>query len=112
MTRELAEACFEQFRVLLGATREPHWIIEQLELTGFDPGAVSGGARWFNTFKEHGGVQVVFVSALPAARMVAASLAFAVHAKISACDTLAAAYERAGVSSREARFSLLPGSGR
>ena len=110
MTRDIAEATYEQFRGMIAATAEPHWIIEQLELTGFDPGAVSAGARWFNTFKERGGQQVIFVSALPAARMVAASLAFAVHAKISACDTLAAAYQRAGVSPSEVRLSVLPKS--
>lgn len=111
MTRDLAEERYEEFRGWVAVTAEPHWIIEQLELTGFDPGAVSAGARWFNTFKERGGHQVIFVSALPAARMVAASLAFAVHAKISACDTLAVAYERAGVSPTEVRLSVLPNLG-
>ncbi len=90
---------------------KPAWIIEQLELTGFDPGAVPSGARWFASFKERGGEQLVFVSALSAARMVAASLAFAAHAKISVCETLKEAYERAGVGAIEARansFSFRP----
>ena len=38
-------------------------------------------------------------------RMVAASLAFAAHAKISACDSLAEAYARAGVKGTR---SILP----
>jgi len=106
MTRELAEQNYKQFQSLVVALKEPHWIIEQLELTGFEPGAVPAGARWFNTFKECGGQQVIFVSALAAARMVAASLAFAAHAKISSCDTLQSACERAGVKAPEPRSSL------
>jgi len=108
MTRDLAEEQHERFRALVSATTTPHWIIEQLELTGFDPGAVPAGARWFNTFKDRGGQQVIFVSALSAARMVAASLAFAAHAKISACETLNEAYERAGLSAAQLRPSVIP----
>jgi hypothetical protein len=107
MTRVLAELQYEQFRQLVVGTEKPAWIIEQLELTGFDPGAVPAGARWFGTFKDRGGEQVIFVSALSAARMVAASLAFAVHAKISACETLKEAYERAGLGVVEPRPSVL-----
>lgn len=107
MTRLLAEQRFEQFRSSLAATQQPAWIIEQLQLTGFDPGAVPAGARWFGAFKERGGQQVIFVSALSAARMVAASLAFAVHAKISSCETLLEAYERTGLGNVEPRRSSL-----
>lgn len=111
MTRVLAEQQYDHFRTLLFGIKTAHWIIEQLELTGFDPGAVPAGARWFNAFRERGGEKVIFVSALPAARMVAASLAFAAHAKISSCDSLKEAYERAGVGTVEVRpsvFSLKP----
>lgn len=107
MTRLMAEQRFDQFRLAIVGMQKPAWIIEQLELTGFDPGAVPSGARWFGAFKERGGEQVVFVSPLSAARMVAASLAFAVHAKISACETLKEGYERAGLGNVEPRPSLL-----
>lgn len=106
MTRVLAEQMYEQFRSAVVETQNPAWIIEQLELTGFDPGAVPAGARWFGTFKDRGGEQVIFVSPLSAARMVAASLAFAVHAKISACETLKEAYDRVGLAAVEPRPSM------
>jgi hypothetical protein len=106
MTRILTEQMFDQFRGLVSEVPNASWIIEALELTGFDPGAVSGGARWFGAFKERGGDRVIFVSQLSAARMVAASLAFAVHAKISSCETLKEAYERAGLGNVEPRLSL------
>jgi len=106
MTRILAEQRYEQFRSSIASTTSPSWIIDQLELSGFDPGAVSAGARWFGTFKDRGGQQVIFVSNISAARMVAASLAFAVHAKISACDSLKEAYERVGLGAVEARPSV------
>lgn len=107
VTRALAEGQFEQFRVLVAATPKPGWIIELGELTGFDPGAVSAGARWFSVFKDRGGERVLFVSASSAVRMVAASLAFAVHAKIASYDTLKDAYEAVGLGNVEPRPSLL-----
>jgi len=107
MTRTLAEQQFEQFRSIIIGTTNPSWIIEQIELTGFDPGAVPAGARWFHSFKDRGGQQVIFVSHLSPARMVAAALAFAVHAKISACDSLKEAYVRAGLGAVEPRPSQL-----
>jgi hypothetical protein len=106
VTRVLAEQQFDQFRTLLVGTPKPTWIIEQLELTRFDPGAVQAGARWFGSFKDRGGEQVIFVSPISAARMIAASLAFAVHAKIFACDTLREAYDRAGLGNVEVRPSM------
>jgi hypothetical protein len=107
MTRALAEQQFDQFRSLVVETPRPAWIVEQLELTGFDPGAVPAGARWFSCFKDRGGEQVVIVSTLSAARMVAASLAFAVHAKVSCRETLKEAYELAGLGPMEPRASIL-----
>jgi hypothetical protein len=107
MSRILSEQMYEQFRTVVVETKTPAWIIEALELTGFDPGSVAAGARWFSTFKDRGGDQVIFVSPLSAARMVAASLAFAVHAKISACETLKEAYDRAGLGGVEPRPSML-----
>lgn len=98
MTRALAESRFEQFRQAMLTTKQPRWIIDQLELTGFDPAAVSAGSRWFESFRAREGELVVFVSRLPAAKMVAASLAFAVHTKIISCETLAKAYEHAGIA--------------
>jgi hypothetical protein len=115
MTSVLAERQFDQFRSLVIETPQPIWIIEQLELTGFDPGAVPAGARWFASFKDRGGERVMIVSLLSAARMVAASLAFAVHAKISCWDTLREAYESAGLGQVEPRpsaFSFIPPSRR
>lgn len=114
ITRILMESRFDQFRTLLTDTKNPIWIIECLELTGFDSGSVHSGARWFSAFKDRGGDRVLFVSHHSAARMVAASLAFAVHAKFSAVETLKDAYERAGLGAVEVRpslFTLSPPSG-
>lgn len=107
LTRVLAEKRFAQFRSTLLEVEQPTWIIEQLEVTGFDPGAVPAGARWFGSFKDRGGGQVIVVSTLSAAQMVAASLAFAVHAKISSCETLQEAYDRAGLVAVVPRPSIL-----
>lgn len=113
ITRLLAEERFEQFRSLTAEAPSPIWILEQEEMTGFDPDVVAVGARWFSAFKARGGELVICVSPLSAARMALASLAFAVHAKICACETLKEAYERAGlgaVDTRPSAYSLPPPS--
>ncbi len=115
MSRSLVEQRFDQFTSLLSGLSKPCWIVEQLELTGFHPCAVTAGARWFSAFKNRGGEQVVFVSQLAAARMTVSSLAFAVHAKLSWAETLREAYERTGLGAVEVRpsmFSLPPPSRR
>lgn len=105
-TRALAEQQFHQFNREVAVISNPIWIIEQLEMTGFDPGAVTTGARWFNSFKERGGKRVIIVSTLATARMAAVSLAFAVDAKSSCCETLKEAYEQAGIGQVEVRPSM------
>lgn len=97
VTQALAERKFDQFVLALGRVEKPRWIIDQLSLTGFDPGAVTTGSRWFTLFKEREGQQVIFVSHFPGARMIAASLAFAAHVGVAACGSLREAYERLNV---------------
>ena len=102
----MLERRFDQFRGELTGVVKPVWIIEQLELTGFEANAVTAAARWFSAFKDRGGERVISVSQLAAVRMAAATLAFAVHAKISNCATLSEAYELAGLGAVEVRPSL------
>ncbi|MDF3066634.1 MAG: hypothetical protein K0R38_2235 [Polyangiaceae bacterium] len=104
----MVERRFDQFRAELGGVCKPVWIVEQLELTGFDPSAVTAGARWFTAFKDRGGERIISVSQMAAARMVAATLAFAVHARLFNCGTLSEAYEQAGLGAVEIRPSLYP----
>lgn len=72
-----ADAKLEQFCEILQGMPNPKWVIDQLQMTGFAPGAVVAGGRWFRAFKERGGRDLAIVSELPAARMAASSLAFA-----------------------------------
>src|SRR3954468_16989272 len=75
----LCERTFEQFRARALSTTGASWIIDTLAISGFQPSAVQVGARWFDVFKARGGQQIIMVSDNSAVRMVAATLAFAVH---------------------------------
>ena len=108
VTAALCEATFEEFRAHAANTRGSPWIIETLAITGFQPGAVQVGARWFDVYKKQGGAQIIMVSDMSAVRMAAATLAFAVHIKVSSYRTLAEAYAHAGVEPRPARPSIDP----
>src|SRR5687767_1340518 len=83
ITAALCEAMFDEFRTHAVKTTGAPWIIDTLGITGFQPGAVQVGARWFDVFKKQGGAQIIMVSDMSAVRMAAATLAFAVHIKVS-----------------------------
>ncbi|RYZ03967.1 MAG: hypothetical protein EOO73_25245 [Myxococcales bacterium] len=110
-TRLLVEQRFDQFRTELSGVAEPVWIVESLELTGFEATTVAATARWYSAFKDRGGNHVIYVAALASVRMIGATLAFAVHAKLSNRATLSEAYEVAGLGAvdvRPSRYSLNP----
>lgn len=105
VTAPLCSKSFEQFRAVAVNATAATWIIDTLGITGFHPGAVQVGARWFDVFKTRGGEQIIMVSDNSAVRMAAATLAFAVHVKVSSHRTLAQAYEGAGLTPRVVRPS-------
>lgn len=105
VTAALCSKSFDQFRALAVNTTGATWIIDTLSITGFHPGAVQMGARWFDVFKTRGGEQIVMVSDNSAVRMAAATLAFAVHVKVSSHRTLAEAYDGAGLKPQVVRPS-------
>ena len=111
VTGPLCEARFEQFREQATAVTGAPWIIETLEMTGFHPSAVQQGARWFDVFKQQGGSEIIMVSSMGAVRMAAATMAFAVHIKISCVKEMASAYEKAGLGRRSispSEYSMPP----
>jgi hypothetical protein len=112
----LCEARFEQFRLSALRTERAPWLIDTLDITGFHPSAVQVGARWFDVFKQQGGSEIIMVSSMSAVRMAAATLAFAVHVKVTSFKEMNEAYEHAGLGHRSLRpseysFSPPPKSG-
>jgi hypothetical protein len=105
VTGPLCTATFEQFRARAATTSGGTWIIDTLEVTGFQPSAVQVGARWFEVFKAHHGAAIVMVSNMSAVRMAAATLAFAVHIKVTICKDLGEAYTSAGLGPTSALAS-------
>jgi hypothetical protein len=106
VTATLCDATFEEFREHASRTSNAIWIIDTLDITGFQPGAVQVGSRWFDVYKKQRGSQIIMVSDMAAVRMAAATLAFAVHVKVSSSRTLAEAYVAAGLEPRTLRPSL------
>jgi hypothetical protein len=106
VTGPLCESKFEQFRALAALTSGAAWIIDTLELAGFQPSAVQVGARWFEVFKTHHGRAIIMVSGMSSVRMAAATLAFAVHIKVTSCKAMSEAYKVAGL---DALSALSPG---
>lgn len=114
VTARLSEGALEEFRAHAENTSAAPWIIDTLDITGFHPSAVQVGARWFDIYKSRGGAQIIMVSSMATVRMAAATLAFAVHIKVTSCRSLAEAYAHAHIEPREARpsaYSMSPKSG-
>jgi hypothetical protein len=106
VTGPLCESRFEQFRAQAALTSGAAWIIDTLELAGFQPGAVQVGARWFEVFKTYHGKAIIMVSGMSSVRMAAATLAFAVHIKVTSCKDMPEAYK---VARLDALSLLRPG---
>ena len=71
-----------------------YWLFDLSGLTGFTPDTVPAGAHWWRAFRGLGGTTVLFVTSLPAARMAALSLGFAVGVVIHICQTRREADEK------------------
>jgi hypothetical protein len=111
ITAPLCNAMFEQFQEIAVQTSSAPWLVDTLDMTGFHPRAVGVSARWLDVFKERGGNEIILVSTMNAARMAAATLAFAVHIKLRTFRDLAEAYEHAGVGRRSltpSQFTMNP----
>lgn len=111
VTSVVCEVMFEQFQECAERTSGAPWIIDTLDITGFHPAAVGVGARWFDVFKERGGSEIIMVSSMSAVRMAAATLAFAVHIKVTSFRDMSEAYEHAGLGRRSmspSQYSINP----
>jgi hypothetical protein len=97
ITGPLCERTFSQFRTEATRTTGGTWIIDTLALDGFQPSAVQVGARWFEVFKQQEGKAIIMVSGMAPVRMAAATLAFAVHIKVTSCKDMTEAYKVASL---------------
>lgn len=102
---ELAKRSAARFAELIVHTSEPSWAVDILGLTGFDPSAVIVGNRWWTTFKQNGGREVVLIARSAAYRMTAATLGFGSGLKVKTFETLheALTYMGVGLPERHAK---------
>lgn len=103
IARVMAEEQLTQYRQRLAGMSAPTWIMDCGEITGFEPSAVSAGAKWFDAFKGRGGSKVLLVSRLHAARMAAATIAFGVGLRVESFDHLRDALDALGLRPNAAR---------
>lgn len=97
ITNELALKQLPRFREVLQGSKAASWIMELTAMTGFDPGAITGGAAWWQAFKAVTGQQILVVSTQSAARMAAASLSFSIRLPVKPFAQLEPALAYAGV---------------
>ncbi len=97
ITNELAMKQLPYFRSVLQGSNAATWIMELTAMTGFDPSAMTAGARWWHAFKDAKGEQILLVSTQSAARMAAASLSFSIGLSVKSFTSLEPALAYAGI---------------
>lgn len=99
ITKELAEQRYLQFRGLLSVCRNPIWIMELTEMTGFDPRAIVAGGEWWKYFKSkhERRSEILLISTQSAARMAGASLGFSIGVGVRSFHTLDECFANLGI---------------
>lgn len=62
VTLDMSRAALPLFERIVEPMREPIWLSDSMELTSFEPRALSLGVHWYTTFRRAGGTHVLVAS--------------------------------------------------
>jgi hypothetical protein len=83
ITRVLTAQETPIFRRLAREHRCKCWVIDLLELSGFEPWCVGAGTEWMRIFRSNGGMETIVATTMPAARMAATAMGFGAGIKLT-----------------------------
>lgn len=76
ITSEMQERSFPEFKTVLGKATASHWVIDAIDIDGFDPKVGIAGGAWISSFKGQGGHTMIVVTTSSLVRMLGSTLAF------------------------------------
>jgi hypothetical protein len=88
VTVDMSHAILPSFERIVQPMREPIWLSDAMELTGFEPKALSLGARWFMTFRRSGGTHVLVASRWERSIMAARTMALGLGVRVRGFSSL------------------------
>jgi hypothetical protein len=87
LTVRLADELLPAFQAALSRSPTTHWLINALEMNGFENRALVAAKPWFHAFKAQGGRLIIVVTASAPVRMAASALGFAVGLPMQVVST-------------------------
>jgi hypothetical protein len=96
LTARLADERLPEFQAALSRSKATHWIINTIEMNGFETRALATAKPWFEAFKAQGGRLLIVVTESAPVRMAVSALVFTMGVPLQV------------VSTRKEALSLLP----
>jgi len=95
VTMEMSLAAWPSFERILEPMREPIWLSDAMELTSFEPVALTQGSRWYSLFRRAGGTHVLVASRWERSIMAARTMGLGLGVRVRGFSSLDQATEAA-----------------
>ena len=95
VTMEMSLAAWSSFERIVEPMREPVWLSDAMELTGFEPVALTQGTRWYSLFRKAGGTHVLVASRWERSIMAARTMALGLGVRVRGFSSVDHATEAA-----------------
>jgi hypothetical protein len=82
VTSDMSHAALPTFERIVAPMHAPVWLSDAMELTSFEPKALSLGARWFTTFRRAGGTYLLVASRWERSIMAARTMALGLGVRV------------------------------
>jgi hypothetical protein len=88
VTMDMSNAALPHFSRIVEPMRQPIWLSDAMELTGFEPKSLSLGARWFMIFRRSGGTHLLVASRWERSIMAARTMALGLGVRVRGFSSL------------------------
>lgn len=95
VTMEMSLGAWPSFSRVVEPMREPVWLSDAMDLTSFEPVALTQGARWYGLFRKAGGTHVLVASRWERSIMAARTMGLGLGVRVRGFSTLDQATEAA-----------------
>ena len=95
ITMEISLAALPSFERIVEPMREPIWLSDAMELTSFEPIALTQGTRWYGLFRRAGGTHVLVASRWERSIMAARTMGLGLGVRVRGFSSLDLAMEAA-----------------
>jgi hypothetical protein len=95
VTMEMSLGAWPSFSRIVEPMREPVWLSDAMDLTSFEPIALTQGTRWYGLFRKAGGTHVLVASRWERSIMAARTMGLGLGVRVRGFSRLDQATEAA-----------------